>query len=567
MTVPSEQFLPGAGQEHAAVLVRDWRSEERQRHLDGCIRLQSERRWVIEGPRRKLADIEAVLPVSTWSRAGSNALVLSLVNSVGILELPHVGRVELFTGKLRDSDFEALLADLTELATSLPFSAGDPGSRPWDSGAAPREEVLYHVFVYLRYILSEHAPVESRLIPVLELIQRTPHRRWETERREVPIETLTSVDSRTLLDLLTRAGTLAPPSSMSSSGATLASRLGGQLPEAVSERRIRATIDTPENRFVKAFIGQTCGIIGRTRTAVDGGGNAFEKNLLDDCDRMEATLMPIIRHAMWEEVGAMTRFPLASTVLQRRRGYRHVLRHFAKIRLAPRIPLDRREMRDLLELKDIATLYEMWTFFRLADLLRTLIGPPIRSTRPARSDQFRVSLGWNRTFEWTSGIRLAYNQTFAPPKASYSVRLRPDIALHLPDGPNRGLHLMDAKFSVRTLSDAGLDADDGEGSRAEAEERKGTFTRGSLYKMHTYRDVIPEARSVWILYPGSEFRFFDASGGQPVGQAPEELPSSIRGVGAIPFAPKPQVGSTTDLHGVVETTLRRLCGGRAAPSV
>ena len=110
---------------------------------------------MIEGPRRKLADIEAVLPTSAWNRAGSRALILKLVNSVGILELPHVGRVELFTGKLGVSDFEALLADLTALATSLPFSAADPGSRPWDSATAPREEVLYHVFVYLRYILSE----------------------------------------------------------------------------------------------------------------------------------------------------------------------------------------------------------------------------------------------------------------------------------------------------------------------------------------------------------------------------------------------------------------------------
>ena len=565
--MPSEGLLPGAGQAHAAVFVRGWGSEEPLRGLDGSIRLQSERPWVIEGPRRMLADIEAVLPISAWTRAGSSALVLSLVNSVGMLELPHVGRVELFTAKLGDSDFEALLADLTELATSLPFSAGVPGSRPWDSGTAPRKEVLYHVFAYLRYILSELAPVESRLIPALELVQRTPHRRLQIERREVPIEGLARVDSRTFLDLVTRAGTPAPSVSLSASGAALASRLGGHLPKSVSERRVQATIDTPENRFVKAFIGQTCDVIGRTRAAVDGGGNAFEKNLLEDCDRMDAALTPIVRHAMWQEVGTMARIPLASTVLQKRRGYRHVLRHFARVRLAPRIPLGRREMRDLLELKDIATLYEIWTFFRLADLLRTLIGPPIRSTALTESNQFRVSLGWNRTFEWNSGIRLAYNQTFAPPKASYSVRVRPDIALQLPDGPNRGLHLMDAKFSVRRLSDAGLDAKDGEGLWAEAEERKGTFTRGNLYKMHTYRDVIPEARSVWILYPGSEFRFFDASGDRPISQSPEDLPNSIRGVGAIPFAPRPRIGSTTALHGVAAATLRRLWGGWSAPSV
>ena len=560
MTASPEGLRTGVGQTLADVSVCGWRSGEPPRDPDGSIRLESERRWVIEGPRRMLADIESILPNSAWTRAGRNALVLSLVNSVGILELPHVGRVELFTGKLGDSDFEALLAELTEIATTLPFAARDPGSRPWASGAAPREEVLYHAFVYLRYILSELAPVDSRLMPALELIQRAPQRRWRTERREVALEALTRVDSRTLLDLVTRADTPAPSSSLSASGAMLASRLGHQLPKTVSERRIRATIDTPENRFVKAFLGQAQGIVGRTRMAVEGGKTVFEKNLLGDCDRMEAALMPVVRHSMWKDVGTMARIPFSSTVLQRRGGYRHVFRHFARIRLAPRIPLDSREMRDLLELKDIATLYELWTFFRLADLLHTLIGPPVRSVRPAPSDRYQVSVSWNRTFEWASGIRLAYNRTFAPPKGSYSVRLRPDIALHLPEGSNRGLHLMDAKFSVRTLSDAGLDTKEGGGLRAEAEERKGIFTRASLYKMHTYRDAIPDACSVWILYPGSEFRFFDASGDRPVGQSPEYLPNSIRGVGAIPFAPRPQAGSETVRHGIAEATLRQLLG-------
>ena len=517
---------------------------------------------MVEGPRERLAEIEAVLPPSTWSRAGGGALVLNLVNSVGILDLPHVGRVELYSGKLGTKDFETLLADLTALATSLPFSARNPGSAQYDSGAAPPDQVLYHAFVYLRYILSEESPADTRLIPALELIRRTPYRRWRTERREVRIEALTRMDSRTLLDLVTRAGTPVQPASLSGPGAVLASRLGGQLPEAVSESRIRATIDTPENRFVKAFIGQAQGIIARTRAAVEGGSTVFEKNLIEDCDRLDAALMPIVRHSMWDEVGRMARIPFSSTILQRRRGYRHVLRHFARIRLAPRIPLDGRSLRDLLELKDIATLYELWTFFGLADLLRALLGPPIRSARPT-ADSFQVSLGWNRTFEWASGVRLAYNRTFSPPGGSYSVRLRPDITLYLPGGSNAGLHLFDAKFSMRRLSDAGLDTREVEERRAEAEERKGVFTRGDLYKMHTYRDAIPGARSVWILYPGSEFSFFDASGhmvGRRRPEGPDQLPSPIEGVGAIPFAPKTDDLPGADLDGAAAATLARLLG-------
>ena len=560
MIAPSEGAHSGTGETDAAVLVRGWGSEDPEPDLDGCIRLQSERLWVVEGPRKQLAEIEAVLPSSTWNRAGGGALVLSLVNSVGILELPHVGRVELYSGKFGRRDFEALLADLTALATSLPFSARDPGSAQYDSGAALPDQVLYHAFVYLRYILSEDAPADTRLLPALELIQRAPYRRWRTERREVRIEALTTVDSRTLLDLVTRTGTPVQSSSLSAPGAVLASRLGGKLPETVSERRIRATIDTPENRFVKAFIGQAQGIIGRTRAAVEGGNTAFEKNLTDDCDRLDAALMPIVRHSMWDEVGRMARIPFSSTVLQRRRGYRHVLRHFAKIRLAPRIPLDDREMRALLELKDIATLYELWTFFRLADLVRALLGPPIRSARPAGRDSFQVSLGWNQTFEWASGVRLAYNRTFSPSRASYSVRLRPDIALYLPGRSNVDLHLFDAKFSLRRLSDAGLDTGRREERRAEAEERKGVFKRGDVYKMHTYRDAIPNAHSVWILYPGSEFRFFHASGKTPASGSPEELPESIQGVGAIPFAPRVNGVSGTALHPEAHATLRHLIG-------
>ena len=57
-----------------------------------------------------LADIEAVLPGSACTRTGDGALVLNLVNSVGVIDLPEVGPVELYSGKLGEAGFEALLA-------------------------------------------------------------------------------------------------------------------------------------------------------------------------------------------------------------------------------------------------------------------------------------------------------------------------------------------------------------------------------------------------------------------------------------------------------------------------
>ena len=251
---------------------------------------------------------------------------------------------------------------------------------------------------------------------------------------------------------------------------------------------------------------------------------------------MEASLMPIARHSMWEEVGRMVRIPFSSTVLQRRRGYRRVLQHFSRIRLAPMIPLDKEAIRDLLELKNIALLYELWTFFRIVHELSVVEGPPVRSGQPT-SGLLQTDFAAGGTFEWASGVRLVYNQHFSRsrPKRrhSYSVPLRPDIALSIPDGPSSGLHLFDAKFRVHGLADVGLAGSDKDGDDDKAGERAGTFKRGDIYKMHAYRDAIPDARSVWTLYPGGEFRFFGIpeSSGQSGHQAissPEGLPEELQ---------------------------------------
>ena len=512
-------------------------------------RLQSERKWVVEGDDQALTQIANQLPSAnrTWVGEQQRVLILNLVNSVGTLELPHLGALDLVTRKFGQHQFDAMLRQLTESATTLPFSANEAAAGRYSVSNRPRDEVLYHAFVYLRYILSDRAPEEVRLLPALEMIVREPHRLWRSHRRDVRIEAMTRVDAHTPLDLVTRPGIAVVASSLSPSGATLAERLGGRLPEVVSERKIRPTADTPENRFVKAFIGQARTIIGRMRSAVSSPEpDAFRRNLLRDCDRMEASLMPIAWHSVWEEVGRMVRIPFSSTVLQRRRGYRSVLRHFSRIRLAPTIPLDKDGMRDLLELKNIALLYELWTFFRLVDEISALLGSsPVRSGRPA-SDDFQTAFAAGGTFEWDSGVSLVYNERFSKSlggqRYSYSVPLIPDIALSVPDGPNAGLHLFDAKFRVQALTEVGLAADDKDADDEKTAERAGSFKRADIYKMHAYRDAIPEARSVWMLYPGGKFRFFGVrEGGGASGRgavsSPEGLPGEIEGVGAIPVRP------------------------------
>src|SRR5262249_6551290 len=140
---------------------------------------------------------------------------------------------------------------------------------------------------------------------------------------------------------------------------------------------------------------------------------AFAERLKADCDHIDRLLLPIVRHGLWNEVGSMVHFPAASTVLQRRRGYRDVLRHFARLRLASRrIPLHEVQVSDLLEAKDGALLYELWCFFavvRAISAQRSARAPG----RVVRANDFQVGTERGLAITWADGTQVLYNASFS----------------------------------------------------------------------------------------------------------------------------------------------------------
>lgn len=508
---------------------------------DGRLVLRGEVEWLLDGPPDAVAAAEAALG-GVCERLGDALMVLDFGNAVGLFDVPGLGRVEVVSGKWDDRHFTWMLADLVRVASGLPFAAGTAGALPYDRSVAARQDVLYHAFVYLRSILAADAPPERRLRPALALVLREPHRRFDRVRREVPLETARRVDPSGLVRIAAGLGRPVAVPTEVAARAPLARALRGRLPTRVEEAQVRVTYYTPENRFVKTFLGQVGGLIEGMRRVVGRrpAPSAFERRILADCEWMEQAIGPIRRHPFWDGIGPMAQLPVGSTVLQRRRGYRDVFGHFSRLRLAARVPLDREQVRDLLEMKDIAELYELWCYFSLTRAVERLLGPPSSADRPVTGD---LAVAVPRMFEvaWPNGTRLLYNPTFSRSgpflRRSYSVPLRPDVALEVPSGPNAGLHLLDAKFKLDRL-DALMATDGAEDETADevAAERRGTFKRGDLYKIHAYRDAISRARSVWILYPGTEMRFFSSSTG--VTAVPHALPNALDGVGAIPMTPE-----------------------------
>ncbi|REJ85106.1 MAG: DUF2357 domain-containing protein [Acidobacteria bacterium] len=536
--------------------------------VNGRVLLDSRQRWVVEGPKPRLEAVAASLG-SMAERLGS-VVLLDFGNSVGQFEVPGIGTVEVHSSKWRSDDFDAMLAELTRVAAELPFAADRAGALPYDRTLVAERDVLYHLFVYLRYALSERGSGEEALIPALAAIVRDPHRKLLKVAHRSPLALARDVRPGELAAIVSGARPMLRARG-AIAGSTMAVRMGGQVPEEVDEVRTRWTLDTPENRFVKSFLDLVAGVLDRIEE-VFSGSKVFEATVRADCARMRHSVEGFRRAGMWRDVGRLAHFPAASTVLRGRRGYKGVLRCYVRMRLGSRLPLDEEQARRLLEIRDIADLYELWCYFRMVEEVSRVLGTPAAASR-FRADHRQVKVPYDFRVRWPGGQTLDYNSSFrrsaSSQRRSYSVPLRPDIALEIPEGPAAGLHLFDAKFKLDSLTGLapqgdqlggeGGEPEHGEGDEAiEAEEKRGHFQRGDLYKMHTYRDAIPKARTAWILYPGSESRFFAAEG-------------EFEGVGAIPLVPGgkkvDEIGRLLAVHAEARVSLAKVEGRRSSRQV
>lgn len=461
--------------------------------------------WTVRGSQAVLERLERELAPHA-ERLG-DVVLLSFGNTVGWFRCSGLGTFEVRSGKWSCKDFDDMVRDIGRVAGSLPFGRAKGG---WMFERRHRvdPQVLLHQFFYLRSVLDSDYRADDALLPALRRVLADPHRRLEATERRVPVERCTAVGPRELLRIACGDGLLR---SVPASRSAVALRLGGRLPVEVRERVNVVTYDTPENRFVRCLLGQIGRILDEVEhefVRADGPG---VPGMRHEVHRLRAMLAPVVRARLWESVGDLDRAVADSPVLQRKAGYRACFVVHSRLQLGAAVPPLPRQFDRILALRDVAELYELWCYFRVAELLSRRLGTAVAADRPtASAGSLRVPHAFR--IGWACGSELLYNASFRRGGArhSYSVPLRPDIALVMRGGANAGLHLLDAKFRVGSPSAADR--------VARSDER--TFQRGDLHKMHAYRDAIRRARSAWVLYPGTRDRFWsDGREGCGVGVA------------------------------------------------
>jgi uncharacterized protein len=468
-------------------------------------------------------------PFVTWNRLNTVATI-RIVNRIGLVSV--FGRVfDVRSEKLLEThagtrQFQNILDDLEMLSRHILFdSRAAPGAlRRHRTDSDPPS--LLERFNYFRQTCL---PVGSQrgLATVVEQILRHPHSRLVEAHVQDHAWNIRKPSRRTLQSLFRHDQTfvklpsahhlcsgrpgLKPPGSAS-----------GYFPLKALRNTGEISFDTAENRFVKHVlldIQSVCRDVIR-QELVSG-------SLLQQCQSLLNLAQSLLLRDFFTAVGQLEAVPHSSPSLTLRAGYRDLYRIFVRSRVgAKHLFEDFVEESLLLELKDVALLYEYWVFYKIAAVL---LGPEaLFKSREAIVKNGRIV---NSAVVSDGVYTIHFNRTFARrPGASYSVRLRPDVVIekHAQEGTSQRLFLLDAKYKS---------------SDATPEEEQDPLLQpirmvqvSDLHKMHCYADAIEGVDVAVAVYPGNQFLFYHRDRTMKPITDPAAM-FTLSGVGAVPLMP------------------------------
>lgn len=453
---------------------------------------------------------------------------LKIVNFVGFIKLfgetYDVRSNKFFEGMEGKNQFEHLLNDLIELSKDVIFSYASPTMAVREIDRFNINPSLLMRFNYYKQIILDW-PVGYNLPSLFEKLLKNPHavqfseynldHSWKAKKfNHRFIRSIVNSDKHySQIDKNS-------PLSNSKISQFISKNHSVQFFPTKAEISVnRLSFDTSENRFIKFFfkeIESVCLEVGRIRN--------LPKYLFDDKEKMLTFVRNMLRNEIFLQVGNIIAMPDSSSVLLNRPGYREIYSHyiyskFGVIHIFEDI--DRQSL--YIDLKDIATLYEYWVFYKLAI---AFLGKKIIIEQKRASIKDGVIR--NSVVFKNDGCSVSYNVTFSKSRGDcYSLSLRPDIFVRIEGIDKTFNFLFDAKYKVAWKEFI----EQGEESFIER-----TFKREDLYKMHCYLDAIVDSICSVAIYPGTEFRFYEKDLTQPFRKNPLQV-EKCEGVGAVPLIP------------------------------
>lgn len=455
-------------------------------------------------------------------------------------------------------DYRDMLEYITEKCTDLLLQINSPVYQNFEPNFEKdiSENVLYQRFIFLKSIIGT-----SEFHEAVHRIVSFPNTKWEEETEFKDVRNVRRFSRSSVTELIKGKNRIKIPSSHPLVGYGLDS-----VPAKILSSRKVDSLDTPENRFIKYALEtflKFCVEINAKAKKVN-----TQSQLAKESERMVAELENHLHHAVFSEISAPHLLKLNSPVLQRKEGYREVLRVWLMFDLAAKLIWEGGE--DVYEggKKDIATLYEYWLFFKLLEILQHLfqVEPKqLEELISIKDEGLNINLKQGK-FTALKGIfnsgnrkfyvQFNYNRSFQgkneyPKSGSWTTTLRPDYTLSVwPFGIGESqaekeeliVHIhFDAKYKVENIF---LITDQEEGLDEEkTANRKGIYKNADLLKMHAYKDAIRRTGGAYVLYPGTI----------PIER--KGFHEIIPGLGAFPVRPSKMDDGTKELETFIKQVI------------
>ena len=442
------------------------------------------------------------------------------------------------------SEYQLMLEEIVEHSMDLIMQYNVPIEQTYESGTEQiSDKELYQRFIFVRSLFKNQEFEEA-----VQKIISNPATKWDIKLEPQDIRSIRRFTSKNIRELVSGPNRM----NLAKSIADLKS-----IPTRISSNQKVESIDTPENRFIKyiltSFQDFCVAILAKLNNAKLTQEAAEVQSFTHRLDNL-------LNQPFFREINRPTSLKLNSPVLQRRSGYRELLRAWLRFHVTAQLSWKFENDQDNLFTggkKDIASLYEYWVFFILFRTLTEKFGEYSKKSPKEWleglivSDKQGLGLtlqeGKTRAFEfaYTHGkrrltIKFYYNRSFRgnmkyaenKGSGSYSKSLKPDYTLSIwpseitqikseENGSIVHIHF-DAKYKVdnsifkedktsefATLNKEELDIQIEKDNQLiqeietiDKEERRGIYKNVDLYKMHTYKDAIRRSGGAYVLYPG-----------------------------------------------------------------
>ncbi|MBK8372635.1 MAG: DUF2357 domain-containing protein [Saprospiraceae bacterium] len=460
-------------------------------------------------------------------------------------------------------DYRDMLEFITEKCTDLLLQVNSPVSQHFETDYSKDSQSLYQRFIFIKSIIGSDEFQEA-----VHRIVSAPVTKWSETVEEKDIRNARRFTNANIKEILKGGKRTTVPPSHYLRGYGIET-----LPERITSIRKTDSVDTPENRFIKHALENFL----KFCSDINKKAKEFKHTRLEnESELLIRELENQLHHSVFKDISRPTTLNLNSPVLQRKEGYREILRVWLMFDLAAKLIWKGGDDVYSGGKKDIATLYEYWLFFKLLELLQSVFEidhEDVKNLIGETADKLNVQIkqGKHTALKgiFNSGtrklnIRFNYNHSFSgkkpyPQSGSWTTTLRPDYTLSVwPYGIGEAkaeeeeliVHIhFDAKYKVANFNDNFYEDNETDLNQEDLENRKGIYKNADLLKMHAYKDAIRRTGGAYVLYPG----------GKSVSR--KGFHEIIPGLGAFPVKPSKSKDGTRELKSfileVVEHFLNR----------